>query len=459
MKQQSSRLGKEKIPELMLKLSVPAFIGMFVMALYNVIDTIYIARGVGTLGVAGLIIAFPIQMIFGGLASTFGVGGASIISRKLGANELAEANNVFGHVIWLVVFFSILMAVTGMFFLEPLLRTFGATENILPYAKDYLSIILFGSLVQFFAMATNNIARSEGNAKLAMLTMIISASANMVLDPIFIFGLDMGIKGAALATIISQIIGAVWLLKYFLGGKSTLELQNIGWLPDFNIVKEIITIGVPTFIMRSSSSLMVVAVNWMLIGFGSEIEIAVFGIINRLMMFFFMPINGIVQGMQPIIGFNYGAGLYDRVRHTIKLGISIATVITSIVWVITLIFPQVLINIFSADEAVITSGSGALKWIFIMAPVIGFQMIAGGLFQTLGKAKISFILSLSRQLLFLIPFALTLPHLYGLTGIWISFPIADGLAFLFALYIFLKNRKIFFPLTKGMEEPDNQATI
>ncbi|SFQ95651.1 MATE family efflux transporter [Desulfoscipio geothermicus] len=265
MKQQSTRLGIEKISSLMINLSVPAFIGMFVMSLYNIVDAIFVARGVGTLGVAALSIAFPIQMIMGALAGTFGIGGASIISRRLGANALGEANRVFNHIIWLIVFFSMLMTATAFLFLEPLLVIFGATKNILPYAKDFLSIILLGSVFVTFAMATNNVVRSEGNAKIAMLTMVMSAVINMILNPIFIFGLDMGIKGSATATVIAQFIAATWLLKYFIGGKSSLTLKWIGFIPDFKVVKEIILIGLPSFIMMSSSSLMVVSVNWMLL--------------------------------------------------------------------------------------------------------------------------------------------------------------------------------------------------
>jgi len=444
MKQQSTRLGIEKISSLMINLSVPAFIGMFVMSLYNIVDAIFVARGVGTLGVAALSIAFPIQMIMGALAGTFGIGGASIISRRLGANALGEANRVFNHIIWLIVFFSMLMTATAFLFLEPLLVIFGATKNILPYAKDFLSIILLGSVFVTFAMATNNVVRSEGNAKIAMLTMVMSAVINMILNPIFIFGLDMGIKGSATATVIAQFIAATWLLKYFIGGKSSLTLKWIGFIPDFKVVKEIILIGLPSFIMMSSSSLMVVSVNWMLLTFGGEIHIAVFGIINRIMAFAYMPIVGIVQGMQPIIGYNYGAKLQGRVTQTVKLGLVVSTVIASIVWVVTMGIPELLINIFSNDDSVLANGTNALRLIFLLAPIIGFQIVTGGLYQALGKAKTSLMLSMSRQLLFLIPIVLTLPHLYGLEGVWMSFPIADVLAFLFALIILLKDRKMLF---------------
>ncbi|WP_246333896.1 MATE family efflux transporter [Thermoactinomyces mirandus] len=215
MKQQSSRLGTEKIPALLVKLSLPAFIGMFVNALYNILDAIFMARGVGTIGLAALSIVFPIQMIISASAATFGVGGASIISRRLGEKRLNEANKVFGHIIWLIIFFSLIVMIAAFLLIEPLLRFFGATDVILPYAKDYLQIILIGSVIFSFAMGTNNVVRSEGNAKLAMNTMLVGTVVKLIITPIFIFGLEMGMRGAALSTIIGQSTSAIWLLKYF----------------------------------------------------------------------------------------------------------------------------------------------------------------------------------------------------------------------------------------------------
>lgn len=444
MKKQSEELGTEKISKLLIRLSLPAFIGMFVGSLYNVIDTIFIARGVGTVGVAALSITFPIQMIIMSFAAMFGVGSASIISRRLGANRLNDANLVFGHMVWLIGFFSIIMAGTAFLMLEPLLKMFGATAQILPYAKDYLSIILLSSVAFSFAMATNNIVRSEGNAKIAMLTMVISAVINLILNPIFIFGLGMGMKGAALATVVGQASGAIWLFYYFYKGRSSLTFKWIGWKPNFAIIKEIIIIGMPVFVMMASTSLMFVSVNWMLVTISTELQIAIFGIISRLIAFTMMPINGIVQGMQPIIGYNFGAKQFDRLKQTVKIGIVVATLIATMTWIIVTLVPEPLMNIFSTDQDVIKDGAEAMGIIFLLTPIIGFQMVIAGLFQALGKAKIAFILSLSRQLIFLIPFVLILPYFYGLKGVWFAFPIADGLACLLAFLIIVSNRKQIF---------------
>ncbi|WP_227394578.1 MATE family efflux transporter [Jeotgalibacillus aurantiacus] len=449
MKQQSARLGTEKISSLMVRFSIPAFIGMFVMAFYNIADTFFIARGVGTSGVAALSIAFPLQLIITAFAAAIGIGGSSIISRRLGENRLGEANKIFGNVIWLVGFLSVLMVVAALAFLEPILITFGATADILPYASEYMSIILYGAIFQAFAMSMNNVVRSEGNAKMAMLTMIISAGLNIILDPIFIFALDMGMAGAAIATVISQAVGAVWIYLYFRAGKSSLEFKWIGLLPDWRIVKEIAQIGSATFVRQTAGSLMFIAVNWMLVIYGGESAVAIFGIINRIMMFAIMPMFGIVQGMQPIIGFNYGAKLYHRVSDTLKLGIAVSTVLAIMVWVVTMLFPGVLMSVFSTDPEVIRGGEEAMRFIFLIVPIIGFQMVTGGLYQALGKAKISFILSMARQLIFLIPLVLILPTFFGLTGVWLAFPIADLLAFILSMYFVMRDRKELFQKTPG----------
>ncbi|MEW9500934.1 MATE family efflux transporter [Jeotgalibacillus marinus] len=452
MKQQSTQLGTDKIPKLMMRFSLPAFIGMFVMALYNIADTFYIARGVGTQAVAALSISFPLQLIITAFAAAIGIGGASIISRRLGEGKLGKANEVFGHVMWLVGLFSIIMVGLSLSFLDPILVAFGATQDVLPYASEYMSIILYGALFQAFMMASNNIVRSEGNAKVAMLTMIISAGLNIVLDPIFIFWLDMGVAGAAIATVISQAVGAVWIFLYFWTGKSSLTFKWIGLVPKLNVVQEIVGIGSATFVRQVAGSFMFIAVNWMLVLHGGDTAVAIFGIINRIMMFAIMPMFGIVQGMQPIIGYNYGAKLYHRVSDTLKLGIIISSGLATFVWVVTMLFPGAMMSIFSTDPTVVKGGEEAMRWVFLAAPIIGFQMVSGGLYQALGKAKISLVLSMSRQLVFLIPLVLILPSFFGLVGVWIAFPIADILSFVLSLFFIWRDRSTLFQKAPAQEK-------
>ncbi|EUJ28856.1 MATE efflux family protein [Listeria floridensis FSL S10-1187] len=346
MKEQSKRLGEDNIGSLMARLSIPAFIGMFVMGMYNVVDTIFVSYGVGADGVAALSIAFPVQMILMAMAAMFGIGGASIISRSLGAGEQKQADKVFHQVIWLVIFSSLIIAIATFIFIDPLITMFGAPAEIHQMTKDFLEIILLGAVFQSFGMAMNNIVRSEGNAKTAMLTMIISAVLNMILNPIFIMGFGLGVRGSALATLIAQAVGAAWLLIYFLSGKSTLSLQGFKLQIDRKMSLRIMAIGFPSFIMMASGSVVTIAVNWMLQIYGGTLAIAAFGIANRIASFAIMPINGVTQGMQPIVGFNYGSKQFERVIRSIKLGMLVATILSLVAFAIVEIFPGELARIF-----------------------------------------------------------------------------------------------------------------
>lgn len=444
MKEQSKRLGEDKIGSLMWRLSVPAFIGMFVMGMYNIVDTIFVARGVGSLGVAALSIAFPVQMIMMAMAAMFGIGGASIISRALGAGKGEEANRVYHQVIWLVVISSLVLAIITFIFLDPLVTMFGATPEIHQYAKDFLQILLLGSVFQTFAMAMNNIVRSEGNAKIAMLTMIISAVLNMILNPIFIMGLDMGIRGSAFATLIAQAVGAIWLLIYFLSGKSSLTLKGFRFHIDWKLSGSIMAIGFPSFIMMSAGSIVSISVNWMLNIHGGTMAIAAYGVANRIASFMIMPINGVTQGMQPIVGFNYGSREYKRVVKAVKLSIVAATVMSVVAFAVVELFPDLLVSVFTDDKQLLKDGAHAVQIVLLAAPTIGFQIVCGGLYQALGRARISFVISLMRQIICLIPLLLILPNFWGLDGVWYAFPLADVGAFTVCLIIMLRTWRGLF---------------
>ncbi|WP_163651758.1 MATE family efflux transporter [Listeria sp. PSOL-1] len=441
MKEQSRRLGEDSIPALMARLSIPAFIGMFVMGMYNIVDTIFVSYGVGAQGVAALSIAFPVQMILMAMAAMFGIGGASIISRSLGAGEQKQANRVYHQVIWLVVLSSILIALITFIFLDPLIRFFGAPADIHNVTKDFLSVILLGAVFQTFGMAMNNIVRSEGNARTAMLTMIISAVLNMLLNPLFIMGFHMGVRGSALATVISQAVGAAWLLIYFLSGKSSLSLSGFKFQMDWSMIMRIVAIGFPSFIMMSAGSIVTIAVNWMLQVYGGTLAIAVYGIANRIVTFAIMPINGVTQGMQPVVGFNYGSKNLDRVSKAVKLSMLVATAMSLVAWGMVEIFPMQLVRIFSNEPQIISEGATAVRLILLAAPTIGFQIVCGGLYQALGQARISFIISLMRQIICLVPLLLILPNFIGLHGVWYAFPLADLIAFTVCLVILLTTSK------------------
>lgn len=449
LKGQSERLGTEPVGRLLANLSIPAVVGMLVMALYNVVDTIFIARAVGTIGVAATSIVFPVQMIMMAVAGAIGIGGASVISRRLGAGQVDEANRVFGNVNTLVLIVSLLSFLVGILFLEEILTLFGASEAILPYARDFLGILLFGTFFFTFGFAMNNVVRSEGNAKVAMMTMILGAGLNIIFNPIFIFGLGWGIKGSALATVLAQGLTTLYLLYYFASGKSTLTFKWSNLRLKWAYIKEILAIGSSSFIHQTTSSLMFVLVNYLLIAHGGELAVAVFGIINRIIMFSIMPMIGVMQGVMPIVGYNYGARKYDRISSTVRLAYKVTFIIGSIVFVITMAFPRPLFSIFTRDPQVLEMGETALRLIFLLCATIGFQMVTGGVFQALGKARAALILSMSRQILFLIPLLLILPLFWDLIGVWLSFTISDALGFLLSFFYMWSHRDLLLYAMEG----------
>ncbi|MDW7739786.1 MAG: MATE family efflux transporter [Bacillota bacterium] len=445
MKEQSERLGKDPIPRLLADLAIPAIVGMLVMATHSVIDTIYIARGVGTVGVAAVAIAFPLHMFFMALSGAIGIGGASVISRALGAGNLQKANEAFGNINSLVITVSVVGALLGLSFLTPMLILFGSSATILPYARDYLGIILYGTIFFAYSFAVNNIVRAEGNARMAMTTMIMSSILNAIFTPIFMFVLDMGIQGAAYGTVLAQGLTALYLFLYFQTGKSSLSVRIHYLAPQPKLIGEILSIGASAFVRQGSGSIMLIVANNMLILYGGDIAIAVLGIIHRVIMFTLMPILGVVQGMLPLVGFNYGAKNKLRVNETIVLAMKVATAIALFAFILVMSIPGPLIKIFTDDPEAIEMGRSALRIIFALSLTVGVQMITGGVFQALGKARSAFIVSMTRQIIFLIPLLLLLPFLFDLRGIWLAFPLADLLSFILVIWLIRQHKNYFFP--------------
>ena len=444
MRQESERLGTEPIPQLLFKLAVPAMTGMIVMALHNVIDAIYIDRGVGMIGVAAVSIAFPIHMLVMAVAATFGIGGGALISIALGSEELDRANRVFGNIISMVLLFSFIAALLGLTLLNPLLQLFGSSDTILPYAREYMGIILYSTVFFAFAFGVNNVIRAEGNARIAMLTMIVSAVLNIIFTPIFIFGFEMGIRGAAIGTVLAQGVTAVYMVYYFAAGKSNLSFKAAYLIPQWLLVKQIMAIGASAFVRQASSSIMLIVANNQLIFFGGDQAVAVLGIIFRVFMFTMMPILGIVQGLLPIVGFNYGARQPERVSESIVLGLKVSTVIAGVAFILVMTLPRQMMMIFTSDAALIEMGQSAMRITFALSFTIGAQMVISGIFQALGKAKAAFILSLSRQVFFLIPLLILFPLLFKLSGIWLAFPVSDLLGFIWSLWFVKRYEGIFF---------------
>ena len=441
--QNKSPLDNDRIGRLLFKLSLPAFLGMAVMTLYNVVDTIFIGRYVGPLGIAGLSIVFPFQMLSMGIGQMTGMGGASLVSRLIGANKISRAEHTLGNAITSTIVLSTLIMVAGLANPEFWLRLMGSSETILPYARDYMTIILIGNVIQTFAMTLNVLVTAEGNARVSMTAMITGAVANIILDAIFIIPLNMGIKGAAWATVIAQTISMGYLLSHYFTGKSFLKIHSRNLAIEWGIVTAIFAIGIAAFARMTAGSLSTIIVNRMLVEYGGDFAVSTFGIINRIMMFAIMPGIVIGQGLQPILGFNYGAKRYDRALKAIKIAMAGATACCIVVFVSLYFFPEPFIRIFTADEQVITLSSYAAKRIFLALYLIGFIMVSSLVFQSIGKANQSFITAVARPVLFLIPMILILPNYWHLDGIWLAFPIADALTFILTLILIIPQIRYF----------------
>lgn len=426
-------LAYEKIGRLLFKLSVPAIIGMMVHGLYNLVDTIFVGRFTGTLGIGGITIAFPIQMIMLGIGMTIGIGGASLVSRRMGEKDREGASLTLGNAVFLSLISGVICMVAGLVFMKPLLHLFGATGTLMPYAEAYIKVILLGSPAITFSMVASSAARAEGNAKVAMNTMLIGAILNILLDPVFIVFLKKGVQGAAIATVLSIIASCIFLLRYYLGGKSEIKFGMRHMRLAGNVVRQIFSVGVSDFARTAAMSLTSALFNNILRGLGGELPIATFGVIFRVISFVFMPMVGIAQGAQPILGFNFGAKQFNRVKKSFRLANWSATVISIIGFLIFFIFPAPILRIFSNDPELIAMGKDAMRMLVIGLPLVGYQNIGTSLFQAIGKAKPAVFLALSRQVLFLIPMVIILSRVFGLMGVWISFPAADLVSFVVTL--------------------------
>jgi len=430
-------LSGDNISKLLFKMSLPAMVGMVFMAFYNIVDTIFVGKGVGALGIAGIAIVFPIQMITMSVGQMIGIGGASLVSRSLGEKDYNKANQTLGNVISTIIILALPISILGSIYIDELLDLFGSTVGILPYAKAYMSIVILGAPLVGITMSLNNLLRADGKAKVAMSTMIIGGFSNIILDAIFIFPLEMGIRGAALATLFSHIITMSFLFYYILSGKSSFKLSLNFLKPIYKIQREIFGIGIAVFIRQAAGSILIAVMNKTLAVYGGDYAIAAFGILFRLVMIATTPMIGIAQGVQPIAGYNYGAKKYNKTKEVIKIGAIWATVTGSIGFISLYIFAKSLMGIFTNNPEVIGIGTNALRIIILAMPIVGFQIIGSSTFQALGKILPSFILSLSRQILFLIPLVLILPHYFDLSGIWVSFPIADFLSAIMTVFMIL----------------------
>jgi len=400
---------------------------MLANALYNLVDTIFVGRGVGSLAIGALAIAFPLQILIVAIAQTIGIGAGSAVSRNLGAGKVDRAKCVVGNSFFCIIALSLTVSVIGLIFIEQILIFFGATQTILPYARDYVVVILWGLTFFSFAISSNNLIRAEGNARVAMVSMLIGAILNIILDPIYIFVFKLGIQGAALATITAQFCSFLYILHYIYGKETTLTIKLHHLKPNLSIIKEIIIVGLPSFARLSAGSISTLLVNQSLRFYGGDLAIIIIGVIIKITRFLFMPMFGVVQGMQPIAGCNYGARQYNRVFEVLNLTIKVLLILSSFLCLIIILWPAQVISIFTNDLEVIQTGIPVMRIILFSIPVLSIQITGATLFQALGKPMPAIVFSLLRRVLLFIPLIIILPRLsqLGLLGIWISYPIAD----------------------------------
>lgn len=446
----TANMGIESISKLLFRFSAPATLAMMVNASYNIIDTIFVGR-LGSDAIAALSVSFPIQMLLGAVAIGTGVGAGSFISRSLGAGRDSDATTAAGQVITLSFLFGLAATIIGLLYLRPILILFGATPEILGLTASYMAVIANGAVLLFLIMILNHAIRAEGNAMLPMVVLILSAVTNIALDPIFIFVLDMGVQGAAVATILSKVVGVAILLYYYFSKKSILHVRLPHLKPNLRIITDIYRVGLPMLFIQLGANLALILANRLLGSYG-VVPIAVLGIIVRLQMFAFMPAIGISQGLLPIIGYNFGAGKLQRIREAMIKGSLAATVLTAVIGVSFFLFPGFFLGIFSTEPELMAAGKGAVRIMVSMYPLLGIQTVSIGFFQAIGNGMSSLWLSLLRQFILFILFMVILERFFGLAGIWYAMPLADLLAFIVTVAMVLRElQKYGIPLFSPAE--------
>lgn len=443
-KQNSSLgLGTERVSKLLTQYAIPAIIAMTASSLYNMADSIFIGHGVGSLAISGLALTFPLMNLAAAFGSLVGVGASTLVSVKLGQKDYEGANNVLGNVLVLNVLLGVAFTIVFLLFLDPILYFFGASEFTIAYARDYMQVILFGNVVTHMYLGLNAVLRSSGFPKLAMYATLSSVVINCVLNPIFIFGFGWGIKGSAWATVISQVISLAGQLVHFSSPKQFLHFKKGIYRLRAEIVKGILYIGMSPFLMNLCSCLIVILINRGLKEYGGDMAIGAYGIVNRIIFLFIMIIMGFNQGMQPIAGYNFGAHQYGRVTEVTKLTMKWAIGVATGGFLLCQLFPSMIVRMFTSDDELIQAAVFGLHIVFAVFPIVGFQMVATNFFLSIGMSKKAIFLSLTRQMLFLIPCLIILPRFFGTLGVWISIPVADITATVVTALVLVNQFKKF----------------
>ena len=436
-KKATLELGTKPVGKLLAQYALPAIIAMTAASLYNIIDRVFIGQVVGPMAISGLAITFPFMILAAAFGAAIGVGAATTISIKLGQKDYESAENTLGNTITLNLIIGLAFGGICLLFLDPILRFFGASDATLPYARDFMQIILAGNVFSHMYFGMNAVLRAASKPRMAMFATIFTVAMNILLDAVFILWWHWGIKGAAFATVISQVLALCWQMKLFANKNELLHLKRGIYKLKANLVRNIISIGISPFLMNACACVIVIFINNQLVKFGGDIAVGAYGIANSIAMIFIMFVIGLNQGMQPIAGYNYGAQQYGRMMRVVKLSIITAVCIMLTGWSLAMFAPYHCARMFTTDPELIKGSIKAIHIIMMMFPLIGSQMVITNFFQCIGKVKISIFLSLSRQLLFLLPLLAILPNFYGIDGVWASMPTSDFIAVVVAVTIML----------------------
>ena len=438
------RLGTEPLGKLMVSLALPAVAAQLINLLYNIVDRIYIGhiKGYGDVALTGVGVTFPIIMLIAAFSAFAGMGGAPLASIQLGKKDYQEAEKILGNSAGMIVFFSVVLTIGFLIFKTPVLYAFGASDATIGYAEDYITIYLFGTIFVQLALGLNTFISGQGAAKTAMLSVLIGAVINICLDPVFIFALDMGVKGAAFATVISQAVSAVWVVRFLVSGKSVIRLKTSNMRLEGKIVRNIASLGISPFIMQSTESLVSITLNAGLQKYGGDLYVGTMSIMTSVMQMIVIPVQGITQGVQPIISYNYGAGNYDRVKNTYKKAVTAAIGISVVAFLLFQLAPRQIIGIFgSGSEEYFLFAEKFFRIYMFFTFINGIQPITANTFTSIGKAGKGVFLSLTRQIIFLLPLLIILPVFIGIEGVMFSAPVADGIAAVLCIYFIRKEFK------------------
>lgn len=439
------KLGTQPVGKLLVQYSIPAIVGMIVVSLYNIVDRVFIGQGVGSMAISGLALTFPLMTLVAAIGTLVGIGASARISIVLGMRDIRWARNILGNAFWLTFMLSILLVTPAIIFMDEILIKFGGSEQTIPYAKEYLYIVIPGSVLTNLTFSFGGMMRAAGFPAKSMIANVIGMVSNVILDPIFIFGFNMGIKGAAVATVISMFISSIYVMNHFFNKQNEVHFEREGFRLKKRIVRNIISIGMAPFLMNIAASGVNIVMNHQLKSTGGDLAIGAYGIVSSYAVLAVMAVMGLCQGMQPIVGYNYGARKIKRVKDTVKMVIRTACIIMAVGFIIGELFPGILVSAFTQEPELAEMTRRGLRIVFLAFPVVGFQIVVAQFFQAISRPKEAIFMSLSRQVVFLIPLLYLFGSIWDLKGVWFAIPASDLVAALVAAIFLGRAIRIFYP--------------